>query len=375
MKSNPYVYPTIDFPNIYSGINISKNNSIKNVSWKNIEQEIKKIKYKNPKVNGKTTEERIFSIFLDKCFLFGPRIFIQKSKSEFINIIHDFVERKKPVNLSLLGFPFKVEVPLKTNRFLPDMGEILALHKLEFLAKCIKREYSPGVKITIFTEEVFAKFAGVNKIKADAYIHGIKSIIKKLNYLNSIKIISLSKIEKNSKFKKVFSENILEISKDIKYKKGTGYEKYKKSFLSVFRLISTKDIIDNILLSIYNSKNINNLSKIEKIIYKKITKKTNEAIIKYLAYIKTKDDLEFIDKTLSIYLPMSVSPKPGRIGILPINKDINILPYHGVPVKDTKSGKWDIKYLCDIKYNKRKYRSIYLNGDNDKQPFYYLLLR
>jgi hypothetical protein len=355
-------------------MDISKKNPRKDIDWKNIKQEINKIKYKNPKIIGKTTAERIFSIFLDECFLFGPSIFIQKSKREFINIINHFIELKKPINLSLLGFPFKIEVPLKTNRFLPDMGEILAIHKLKYLAECIKKEYSPGVKITIFTEEIFAKFIQVKQTRANAYINRIKFIIKKLGYSNAIKIISLSEVEKNSQFKKVFSENILEISMDIKYKKGTGYEKYKKSFNSVFRLIPTKNIPDKILFFIYKTKN-NNLLGIEKVIYKKIIKKTNKAIVKYLAYIKTKDDLKFIDKILGIYLPMSVSPKLGRIGILPISKDINILPYHGVPVKSYKSGEWNIKYLCDIKYGVDKYKEIYLKGDLDSKPFYYLQLK
>lgn len=372
MRSNPYVYPSINFPNLLSKAHSKKEMVHRNVNWKNIKQDIKKIKYKTPKVTGKTVEERILSIFLDPCFLFGSRTFINDSKKEFLNTICHFIKLKKPINISLLGFPFKMEVPVKTNRFLPDMGEILVLNKLFFLAECIRKEYPPGVKINIFTEECFAQFAKNNNINAKAYVKNIGTIINKLNYSRVIRTISLSDVEKLPEFKKTFSKNITIITRDIKSKKGKGHKKYKKSFTSVFRIISTKNISDDILLSIYRVKNINFLSKTERFVYQKIAKQTEIATIKYLAYIKTKDDLQFVKKILGTYLPLTVSPKHGRIGILPIRKDVVILPYHGVPVKDVKSGKWDIRYLCEIKYGVGKYEAVYLKKDRDKNPFYYL---
>jgi len=374
MRSNPCVYPTIDFPIFSTELKVNKSFNRKDASFREIEKEIKKIKYKNPKIIGKDIERRILSIFLDATFLFGPNEYIYKSRKEFFDTILFFVKQNKPISLSLLGFPFKAEVPIKTNRILPDMGEVLVLHKLFFLTQCIKKEYAPGSIITLFTEERFAEFANVNRKNAELYIKGIKVIVKKLGYSKSIRIESLSSVEKFPEFKKVFSKNKATTAHEVKVESGIGYEQYLKSFPSVFRLISVNKISDDILLSIYRTKNPDLLSQNIRSFYRKIEKQTKAATIKYLAYIKTKNDLDFVNKRIGRCLSLTVSPKIGRIGILPIDKNINKLPYHGVSVKNSLTGEWNIRYLCEIKYDNKKYIAVHLKGDYDKQPFFYLLM-
>lgn len=371
MKSNPYVYPSMPFPKLRIEQNSKKVFTQSLVSFKDIMNEMGGLQHAKPKVKGKTKEEKIFSIFLDDSIRFGPRKFLLDHKNEFVGIIKEFINEGKPIQCTLLGFPFKVEVPLKTNRMLPDMGEVLVLNKLFFLTQCIASVYEPGAVIMLFTEEAFAPGVNVNITNAGKYAQFVKKMVEKLGYKKNIIVRHLSEVEKFKEFKMVYKKNQDLVRKAVQSKKGVLYEKYCKSSPVIFRIISTKNLNKSDLLAVYNSKDMVDLSNAQKSIYKRISKSLPTTTIDYLAYIKTKDDLNFLVKKFGLQLPLSVSPKPGRLGLLPISEDIHILPYHGVPVRDSKSGKWDIRYLCEVEYDSKKYKKVYLKGDPDKTPFYY----
>lgn len=370
MKSNPYVYPTVPFKNLNNKKVIDNFIREEEIDIGGLKKEIRRIKQPIIENKGRSAVEKILNIFLDKNFIFGPRYFIKDDKNFWHKKLNYFIENKKPINFTILGFPFKVPVFLKTNRTFPDMGEVLILLRLKTIIENIKKIYSPGAVIYIFTEGGLGPFCGVNKEDYEGYEKFLIQLSKDLNFNEVLKIEPLSNMEKISGFRSFFLKRLKENRKLFKEKNKAFLVKYKGAFPSIFKIINTKMYDEIFLMDVYNEKLKNNeISEQAMKIRKHIEAKSDECICNYFAYLKARDDINYLEKIVPNYIPLSVSPKPKRLGILPINKECNILPYHGVPVLNKDS--WTIEYLIDIRRSKEQYIKMFLKNDKEKKPFYY----
>lgn len=98
---------------------------------------------------------------------------------------------------------------------------------------------------------------------------------------------------------------------------------------------------------------------------------TEQAFCAYYSYLQTKNELDFVYRMIGNNLQLSVSPKAHRLGIIPIEDRIEVLPYHGVPVYFKKENRFDIIYLHELKVQPVKITEVFLKGDKENLPFYY----
>lgn len=373
MKPNSYVYPYVPFKDL-SNKQIRKDfiSGEKEVSFNEIKSLISQMKPKVVSPSGKTLEEKILSVFLDKNFLFGPKKYIEANKSFWQEKLHYFIQDSKKIQFTLLGFPFKMPLLLKTNRSLPDMGEVLSLKQLMDIAEDIKNIYSPGVVINVFTEGGFGKFVGVSKKKVEDYKKFLILIARRMGFNQYIKIKDLTEMEKYKSFKMVFRDNLKKMEKSFRLEDKDFMKKYNGAKDSIFRIVNPREKDELVLMEVYDeSLSDSEISERARMVRKRISDSLPKAIIRYFAYLKTRDDLNFLEKRVPHFIPLSVSPKPNRLGILPIDKSINKLPYHSVPVYWTKKRRFSMEYLIDIKRSDINYTAVYLNGDWENLPFYY----
>lgn len=369
MKANPYVYPFIEFKNL----------SDKSIRWKltpprtiNSIDLIKLLNHqKFPKltVTGKTTAEKIFKIFLNKYYLYGDANNIVQDKNDWIQKLNHFINQNLPISFTIHGFPFKIPNPLKTNRIHPDLGEVLALYNLKSFIENIKHVYKPGATITIVGEGGFAKFVGVDDNEWVEYRNFINQLLKDLKIENIIKIVDIADLEKNPNFEKTFRKIKSNLKKSYASRDNEIVAKVEGTIDSVLKIISTKQYDEPLLMDIYNNK-INSPAFLK--LRKNLYKKSLESVFNYHAYLMTRDKLNFVDSVAPHSLPLSVSPKRGRIGIFPLSRNIKRLPYHGVPVLN--NNKVSIEYLIDIKRSNKTYQPVHLQKDSDHQPFFYQLV-
>jgi hypothetical protein len=372
VKPNPYVYSSKDFDNLFD----------KEIKWQIIGKEIitkdkvaeilKNLKQPNVKILGKSIEEKILSIFLDENIRFGDKNLILDKKDYWIDKITYFTTKKLPVRLAILGFPFKMPVKLKTVRTLPDMGELLSLARLLFIANLIKKIYKPGAEVIIFTEEGFYKFIGVDKKNASAYIYELKKWLKFLRWNSIIKLKSLSLMEKLPDFEKIFNKKLRENKKLLKENDPEFLRKFNEAFIPIFRIVNSLSFDEKILMDVYNDQiKDEDLPKKALKIRNLLKRKATLALLNYFAYLQTRDELNFIEKTAPHALLLTVSPKYYRLPIYPVSKEIEVLPYHGVPIYFQKNNKWQIDYLINLKRKNWKLVEVYLYKDKDKTPFFY----
>lgn len=91
-----------------------------------------------------------------------------------------YVSQGEPVRMVLPAFPAKSANPEKTSGSLPDLGEVIALKRLEALCTRIETIHPPGARITICSDgRVFSDLVGVSDEDVDAYGEGVREIIER----------------------------------------------------------------------------------------------------------------------------------------------------------------------------------------------------
>lgn len=375
MKSNPYVYPFVPFKDL-SNRDIQDNfGKQKAVSLKDVHNFLFKLPFPKAKVQGATTGERILSIFKDEEIRFGPLTYIEQYHSYWEKKFNFFIEQGSPLQLTILGFPFKVPVPFKTNRKLPDAGEALALLRLYVIAEKIQEIYNPGARVTVFTEGGFGAFNGVPEQEWRNYSSFLRNINSGLGFDSLITIRDLSDMEKDiPDFRLRHARSQQELKKLYEQRDSEILKKYKGTYESLLRIMSTREYDENLLFEVYDDKlSDKEISREALRVRETIRQRTHSAVFSYHAYLGLRDDIDYIEKTVPHYIALSVSPKPYRLGILPIHKECVRLPYHGIPVYYPQENQCLIEYLIDVRRSKYKYTPVIVEEDKEEKPFYYIV--
>lgn len=374
-RSNPYVYPSIQFADLGNKVFFNNLLDEASVTSDDLIELISQIKKPVISISGETINEKVLSIFLDEKIRFGPKNFIKNQTSYWNSKLDIFTSKNLPIQFTLLGFPCKVPVPLKTNRTLPDMGELLVLKRLKDISTIVGEVYKPGAVINVFTEGVFGKFNNIPTPEYRIYEQKVKAYGSLMGWEDRLRFIRLESLEEMaSDFNERFEEKIKLLKKMHKEKDPEFTEKFEKVFEPQYRIMNTKilNLSDEELMDVYNDKLPNDkISKKTQTVRNDITERVKEKIYKYFAYLSVRDDVDFINKCVPNAITLSVSPKPNRLGIIPINRESTRLPHHGVPVYHVESDTWTIEYLIDIKRMNKKYTPMVWNQDSERLPFFY----
>jgi pyoverdine/dityrosine biosynthesis protein Dit1 len=376
--SNPYVYPHTPFKYLNCDyLNITKKDVLANQKMEVNFDEIFELAKSQTKlditISGNSIAEKVYNIFIEDKILFGPVEYIEDNKGYWIEKIQYFINRDEKIQFTLLGFPFKMPVPLKTMRTLPDMGEVIILARLHSLMQLIGGIYSGGAEITVFTEGGLGKFVGVSEKETVKYAEYLTFLNKKGGFDDYVKLRDLADMEKDDKFQDIFKINIEQSESEFQKKTEKFMKKFNGTKPSMERIVNTRQYSDDILMQIYDYEiNSKAISAEIKSIRKEIKTNVEKAIMGYFAYLKTRDDLDFLEKTIPHYLALSVSPKPKRLGIIAVNINSNKLPYHAVAVYHEDEDCFSMEYLIDIKISNCIYKPVYLKGDEESVPFYFI---
>ncbi|MBI5449281.1 L-tyrosine/L-tryptophan isonitrile synthase family protein [Candidatus Gottesmanbacteria bacterium] len=373
LEGNMYVYPFVPFADL-TNKNFLDNFLVgPTLTEETVVNFVGTIAAPPPRIIGRTIEERVLDIFLDDQYRFGPREIVAAEAAGWQDRMRKFIQRQEPIRCIILGFPFKIPVLLKTNRCAPDLGEILVLNRLSAIGKLIKTVYPPGATIDIFTEGVFGKFSGVTVQEADAYRERLRYLVTVFGWESYFRLTDLGGLEAMiPNFEVTYQKNIEEFKTAYTAGQLEAVSRYEEIYPSIFRIVNSKMYSDDELMDAYND-NVDghDLSAAALAARRDLGQRAREAVFCYHAYHQTRNDSGIMATVAPATLYLTVSPKPGRLGIFPIDKDIIRLPYHGVPVWHELTNRFSIEYLIDIRRQPGPYRQIFLAGDPDNQPFYY----
>ena len=370
MKSNPHVYPYTPFRYLGKAQPTSTFLPRRTVGLTAVKRVLSVNPIPRVMLHGRMPAEKIMSIFLNPAVRFGPREYITGHSTEWLEKIERFTSRGKPIQFTILGFPFKTPVPLKTNRQLPDLGELLALQRLAHLMRLVHRAYAPGGVVTVFTEGPFAPFAGVSRTEAAAYRRQLAHLCRRFGFSAKVKLVDLGTLERFvPRFRHELSVRVAMFRRQHQARDKAFMEKFTATLPSVYRIMNTRGLPLDFLRAVYADAP-HRLSSRATSLQRGLRRRTTEAIFQYFAYLKVRDDFNLIERARPDALALTVSPKPHRLGIIPLRRGIEVLYTHGVPVVHHQ--RVAIEYLFDLERSGGSYTPIYFNEDPEGKPFYYL---
>ncbi|KAL6796292.1 Pyoverdine/dityrosine biosynthesis domain-containing protein [Trichoderma sp. SZMC 28013] len=105
-------------------------------------------------------------------------------RAKFVPRVQKYVDSNAPIDLILPGFPWKsVNKEEKVLGALPDLGEELALGRLQNICKDIQEVYAPGAYVTIISDGlVYSDLMGISIEEIFEYGSGVRRMAEAKSY-------------------------------------------------------------------------------------------------------------------------------------------------------------------------------------------------
>jgi len=318
-------------------------------------------------IGTRSGTDGVLEIFSHEEVCFGLRPDEQKTRwrERLDNAI-----REGALSFSIFGFPFKMPVPLKTHRISPDAAEVASLLRLYYLMERVSAVAGCDAALTIFAEDGFAPFVGLKDGEEKVYFSALSRLVEALGISSRVRLVRISDMETTPLFPSTFQTQRRSNLSAHENLDPDYLKRYEGASGPISRLIDTREASEETLAEVYSGKDDQLLSPAALAVRERLKRETPGVVASYFAYLQTRDVLDFPREIAPGSLPLTVSPKEGRLGVFPINRSVVVLPYHGVPVMG-RDGKLSLEYLFDLKRTDTSYRAIYLDGDIEKRPFLY----
>lgn len=269
---------------------------------------------------------------------------ILSGQQAFIHQLYGFTKNSTPINMLLVGFPFKsINQDKKVIGKLPDMAERKSMEYLQAILDEIKTVYAPGCHITIFCDGIeFAEFFEIPFADVIEYEKALQTLISDLPDISLYTASDLlddrrfTKLENsntmidtypptNEIFKQSVSPHVVEIAKkrfalDLDCKKGKEILKHKTVDEIIFGILARQARMRNFISEAFPEAN-------------------------------------------SIRLTVHLSPDMSKKFGIKVSPSSSVLPYHGVCVLE-KDGFWSIQFKKDVDLNHYALTSNTINGVN-----------
>ncbi len=314
--------------------------------------------------SGESWQERLIGLCCDPQTVFGRPEWIRDLAAHWIGMAEPFVAAKRPIEFTILGFPFKAPVPLKTRRKLPDFGELVMLRRLHEFALGVGRFHAPGARIHIFAEGAFARVNGMPQSDSDAYFDALVALSEAAGFGETLVLHETSRIaDETPGFLGVWEE----MAEEIRARAKAGDEKtvtaLREARPVTFHLCANPGVSEEQLRLAY----LGDPAAAE--LRADLERRSDEGVIRYRAFLEARDKVRLLEDFAPGALGLTVSPRPGRIGVRPLPEPANVLPYHGVPVWNEAEKQLRIEYRWDLITTDREWTGLYLEGDSDREPF------
>jgi hypothetical protein len=325
--------------------------------------------------------EEVWRVMNDQRFAKSRRQDLTLQAPGYLDLIRRAIQKGEPLKFAIILFPFKIwRNPLKTDRRTPDLGELATLNQLASLSYAIRHKYAPGASWTILTEgEAYQDLFGVPTAEINAYLHGIKRFVSAMGEDQLFEFKPLSQVMDGfPDFTSHLAKRLVAL--DNLWEQGVP-PKYADYYWTFFTSQDVRDVDPETLMRIYGNGKKNALPKAQDLptgdrdVFRRIDAEASRMMRWYLAYNQAKHDVGrggAIPTAFPDHLYVSVTDKPGRYTLHPLNNKTRLFPHHGVPVVSGRHGAVSIQWLHGARSRPDRIRPVYLEGDSEELPFYYI---
>ncbi|MBZ9572508.1 L-tyrosine/L-tryptophan isonitrile synthase family protein [Patescibacteria group bacterium] len=293
----------------------------------------------------------------------------------YLNKIEEFVGEGEPIKIIFIAWPFKnYKNPLKTNRRTPDLGELIFVQRLLQINEAVKTEYPPGIEWTVLAEgEAYRGLLGASKEDVALYLETMKRFIKLLGGEKIIKIKDLKKAIEGPEFNERYQKSLENLRRLKEGRTGEEWFRYRSQIDPFVEVMFWSQDVTKIplkdLIVIYYGDHYIDMTSRHRELRAFLRDRAKEIAWKYVAFNEAKT--EIIAKRFPQHLYFSITYKPERFCFrIPTVRP----PHHGIPVVIPK-GPVEITHLATllirILLGYREVVAVYVDDDQEDQPFYY----
>lgn len=264
------------------------------------------------------------------------------------------VARNAPIQLTLVGFPFKVPNPLKVGpRTLPDLAEVAALRTLERLHRDVRDVYAPGIEVVILHDGThIAEAFGVPLREAREYSDYFLWLLEATGTDAFIRCEDLARLLPTpTSSRQIAPANATH--DDAAFRKTLGMLDVRwirtENRAAVYRQVQ-----ENVPSSLMGE---------AASLYRQVRRSMER-------YAECDEVLHHFDPRPSLFpdaIHATTKTRPGRLALWLVRRGRSILPWHGVGVLSER-GRIDVMYAAEIEA-RGNHRPVFLNGENT--PFLY----
>ncbi len=252
-----------------------------------------------------------------------------------------FTANNRPVNMLLVGFPFKSSnQEKKVIGALPDMAERKSLEYLQNILNEIKAVYKPGASILIFCDGIFfAEFFGITPDTVTQYEQALKALAADLPDISIFTAQDMLKANQLSS-----SDQLIQLIDTFE----PSDAQFKAQLNSIPQTALKRFALE---LDHPQGRLLLKKHSLEDIVVRLLAREMR--LRSYVA--KEFPSPQFF--RLTVHLSPDVSKKFG----LRLSPTSEITPYHGVLVEEA-DGSWEIRFKKDIDMKQYHLESKLING-------------
>ena len=284
---------------------------------------------------------------------------------DLLRPIESCVRAGKPVQLTLMAFPFKAPNPAKVGpRRLPDLAELAALMRLHWLNLKAKSIYPPGLEIHLihdgsYIADVFQVSLGELR-SYEAYFARLVQLLDAQGFIHLHDFEALLAACTRDTPK---AETLLWAAARDWWRESRHTDEWKGRFSKTLGMMNLRGLPLQEVSQLLEYGTSGRLPPE----YRELERQVRVAMLRY--YVR--DALLHASDPRPLCFPDAIHAttqcRPRRLAIWMVDRGHSLLPWHGVGVINRK-GEWGVALAREVLGNST-YHPVFLNGENT--PFFY----
>ena len=284
---------------------------------------------------------------------------------DLLRAIDRCIQAGKPVQLTLMAFPFKAPNPAKVGfRRMPDLAELAALVRLHRLNLKAKSVYPPGLEFHIIHDGSY--IASVFRVALDevrSYEAYFARLVRALGAPGFIHLHDFEALQKACVCDTGDPEALLETAALPWWHRSQHTQEWTDRFSKTLGMMNLRSLHPDEVSKLLECGSNGSLPPD----YGELEHQVHVAMVRYYS----RDALLHACDPRPLLFPDAIHAttqcRPRRLAIWLVNRGQSLLPWHGVGVMNRK-GKWGVALARDVLADPT-YHPVFLDGEDT--PFFY----
>jgi Pyoverdine/dityrosine biosynthesis protein len=310
--------------------------------------------------------ERVFSVLLSSAYRKNSLSAMELSRCRptIMSALGRCIGRGRPIEITLLAFPFKVPNPAKVGtRTLPDFAELAAIRQYLKLRAAIQRVYSPGLLFHILHDgSLIAGAFGVEVDEVRQYQTYFSKLAEKVAP-GLILCYDFEALQQQSALDPSEATEELQFIAKRWFRERHGTAEWKAAFRKTLGMINLREIPAKQVADLLRHEIVGRLP----FSWQHIEERVHSAMTQYHvadAIIHQFDPRPFCFPDA---IHATTQERPGRLALWTVRRGQSLLPWHGVGCLDERG---QARVLHAVRVRERgDYHPVFVEGETT--PFVY----